>query len=460
MSVTDAEGLGQRGLGTTEALAQTLAIAPVASVAFASYLVASYAGAATPFAIALAFGGSIALGWVVAGFGRRFAGAGTVYEYLGRAGRPMLALTAAGAYFLVELIGASGVLSSSLLIQAFCQSELGFDPGWWTGGVLVMALVLFSIHHGVRGSARLALALTGLSAIPLVILGVSLLATSDHTLSVFDPGRGDVVQGLIYAVVLFLGFEAAACLGEESRNPHRTIPRAIIAGIAVSGIFYLVMFYALTIGFGPESVQERWGGDPLAVIALGDERVGRPLSALIQLGVIVDIIAFLIAVDNVTARGYYALARDGFLPRRLATVSRHGTPLGGTVVVAGAHIAILAAAAFVAGDRFRVFDASFSAPPIVVLTVYLVLCALGARLALREGRPRRVLVWFGLGATVPALGLYGSLNPFPEGPRLVGLGMAVAALAVATAWALYLRARRPDAVHRIAGHALDSLENR
>lgn len=448
------EDLGRRDLGTADAIGQTLAIAPIASVAFASYLVASYGGGATPLVILLAFVGALALGWVFAQFGRRYAGAGTVYEYLALGGTKALAVVAAGAYFIVNLIGAAGALVVGLVAQEFCKAHLGFDPGWWTFGLVALALVTILIYRDVRLSTRALLVLTGLASIPLLILAADILfsgGATGHTLSVFDPGNGDVAQALLYAVLLFLGFEAAACLGEETGRPHRSIPRAMIAGIALSGVFYLVMFYLLTIAFGPADAATTWGADPFAVIGLGDVLVGKPLSALIQLGLIVDLIALMIAVGNVVSRGVFTMARDRLLPRVFARTSRYGTPSVGIAMFALASLAVMAAAIFTPDNRFEPFEAVISATPIVTLIVYLAICVIGFRL-LPLSLPLRVVALI-VAAAVPVLGLYGSFDPFPEGPRLVGLFLALGSLALGAIWAAWLASARPELLSAAAGNA-------
>src|SRR5258708_37835800 len=64
------------------------------------------------------------------------------------------------------------------------------------------------------------------------------------------PKGGDLTVGIILAVLSFIGFEAAATLGEETNNPHRNIPRAVFGSMVVVGIFYVVMAYVATVAYG------------------------------------------------------------------------------------------------------------------------------------------------------------------------------------------------------------------
>ena len=226
---------------------------------------------------------------------------------------------------------------------------------------------------------------------------------------------------LPYAVVLFMGFEAVrACLGEESRDPLASIPRAIPLGIAACGIFYLVTIYATTIGIGTDVVGEKWGADPLAVVGLADEIVGKPLGALIHAAVLFDIVALAIAGMNLGSRGWLALGRDGLAPRALESVSRWGTPLAGTAVMIGANLALVGFG-IALDDPIGVFEASFTAGPLIVLGIYLAFCAIAAGMLRDQHAPLWHWLVLAVGITVPFLGIYGTLDPWPTGAREVGL---------------------------------------
>src|SRR4029450_196447 len=80
--------------------------------------------------------------------------------------------------------------------------------------------------------------------------------TGDLTLQTFNPPTNEVgtfegtFKGMVFAILAFIGFEAAAPLGEEARNPRRTIPRAVIGSALIVGLFYVFSSYAWVIGTG------------------------------------------------------------------------------------------------------------------------------------------------------------------------------------------------------------------
>lgn len=83
---------------------------------------------------------------------------------------------------------------------------------------------------------------------------------------------------MFLAVVLaftgFVGFEAAAALGEEATDPLRLIPRAILIAIGVGVVYYVFLAWVMAVGFGVNHI-DRWATNPAALDALASAR--RPL---------------------------------------------------------------------------------------------------------------------------------------------------------------------------------------
>jgi amino acid transporter len=451
--------LGRPVLTTADAVGQALVVGPIQGAGFLMFLVAGTAGAATPLVLLLAAVGALCLGWVVSLYGRRYAGAGAIYEYVARVLGPTLGVASAGAYFLggfVFTIGAAA--ATALLWQDFFARHLGVDPGFWPAGLAVIAAINLLVYSGIRPAVRIQLVLTALSAIPFVILVLAVVTSggdSGNTLSVFNPwnaGSGDLFDGLLFAVLLFAGFEMAGSLGEEARLPHQSIPRAILLTVALAAVFYVAVGYAGTIGFGPSNVATEWGGNPVALTVLADRYVGPPLGLLVELAVIVDLFAVALAGSNAFARGVFVLARDGLLPRVLASRSRYETPLGGIVVnTSFALVGLIIATPLVdKSDPIRVVGVTFT---LIVMLIYLLL-VWGF---VRFGRDRR-RAWhwpvLTAAAALPALAIYGTLTPFPTGTAGLGVGLTVAVLGIVAAWTLYLVRRRPETIDRAAAYAL------
>jgi amino acid transporter len=73
-----------------------------------------------------------------------------------------------------------------------------------------------------------------------------------------EPGHGwaAVGYGIVFAALSFAGFEGATTLGEETRNPRRSIPTAVIGTVITAALFYVFVSYAQVVGYGLDHVQE------------------------------------------------------------------------------------------------------------------------------------------------------------------------------------------------------------
>ncbi len=140
----------------------------------------------------------------------------------------------------------------------------------------------------------------------------------------------------------------------------------------------------------------------------------------------------------------------------VAATAEHGLPrralLADGVVSGAAGIALALVSFF--DEEFDVF-ALLAVPFALIALPVLLMLALGAARFIRE----RSTPWWGspvilVGAAVPALGIYGSFEPFPTGTELAGLVLAIAILVAVALWFAYLRLRSPEALDRAAAHAL------
>jgi amino acid transporter len=132
-------------------------------------------------------------------------------------------------------------------------------------------------------------------------------------------------------VLAFIGFEASAPLGEEAKDPRRTIPRAVILSCVLIGVFYLICYYGATVYFGPDKMADPKNGffafngnDPWDGLA---SKVWGPLAILVLLAILNSAFANSNAGANAATRVGFALGRVGILPRALAQVHpRFKTP--------------------------------------------------------------------------------------------------------------------------------------
>ena len=286
--------------------------------------------------------GVLAIGYAVAIFARRFSGAGAVYEYLTHGAHPAVGIFAAGIFFVGSLfLGGGGIyLGLGILGNSFWVEHISSSaPSWWLIALVFLAVTLVLNYIGVRIAIGAMLTMSAISFVPMLFLGIVMVAKGGdggNTLSVFNPGSTSTTtafNGVLLAILLFVGFEAAASIGEESRDPKRAIPRAVLGTVAASAAFFVFMAYAISIGLGRKAVESGAWLDPAVLDKLSTRYVGSWLGTIIDLVVILDAFGLALAICVTIGRGYFALGRDGLLPKVFAKTSRHDTPWVGNLMV-------------------------------------------------------------------------------------------------------------------------------
>jgi len=193
--------------------------------------------------------------------------------------------------------------------------------------VLCGAVVWFLVYRGIALSTRAGVIL-GLIEIGIFLVVALLLivnAGSRNSLSVFIPGEGGILpalQGMVFCLLAFVGFEAAAPLAEETRDPKRTIRQAVIWSALLIGLFYIFCYYAATVFFGPERMQAEFLGfnnfDPWGGMA--NEVLPGIGALLITFAILNSSVANANAGANASTRAIFSLGRSRILPEALAKI--------------------------------------------------------------------------------------------------------------------------------------------
>ncbi|GLY82869.1 APC family permease [Actinoallomurus iriomotensis] len=294
----------------------------------------------------------------------------------------------------------------------------GYLAGWGfvtgkTASCAAMALTLGSYAWPARAHAVAAGAVVALTAVDyagvrksawltrvIVAVVLAVLATivvAALTSAAADPARLDVgtdatAGGVLQAAGLlffaFAGYARIATLGEEVRDPGRTIPRAVPLALGITLVVYAAVAVAALTVLGPRGL-----GAATAPLADAVRAAGMPgLAPVVRAGAAVASAGSLLALILGVSRTTLAMARDRHLPHALSAVHRRfGIPHRATLVV-GAVVAVLAATTDVRG---AIGFSSFG-----VLAYYAIANASAATLTADEGRPPRAVPVAGLAGCV------------------------------------------------------------
>ncbi|MEU4694641.1 amino acid permease [Actinoplanes sp. NPDC023714] len=206
---------------------------------------------------------------------------------------------------------------------------------------IVLAITLLLVR-GVTESVRVNLAMVVIKLAVLIFFIVVAFANfSTGNFSPFAPAGVDGVTAAA-AIIFFayIGFDAVSTGSEEARNPAKDLPLAILGSLIICTIFY-VLTVAGAIGI---ATPEQLSGSDAPLAAALDEGAGMSwAAAILALGAVVAITSVVLVIFYGQTRIFFAMCRDGLLPRRLAKVNqRFGTPARLTVGL-GILISILAA---------------------------------------------------------------------------------------------------------------------
>jgi amino acid transporter len=202
------------------------------------------------------------------------------------------------------------------------------DVPWWIFSLIGLAIVVALSWRSIKASVQVDLALLCIEVLIFLILAVIAISKggSGNSLTVFTPsasptGFSGVGLGVVFGILSFIGFDAAATLGEETRNPRRSVPLAVGGALLFVGVFYVLVMYALTAGYGlnnPANLKA-FLSDPNPIVTLAHKDAPW-LEQLVDLCAITGIFSCLMAIHNTTTRVIFSMGRDRVLPALLGRV--------------------------------------------------------------------------------------------------------------------------------------------
>ncbi|MEU1321808.1 APC family permease [Streptomyces microflavus] len=293
-------------------------------------------------------------------------------------------------------------------------------PGQERAVAVAAVVVLTAVNYaGVQKSVLLTRVIVSVVLAVLAAVTVAALTSSGTDTAPLHVGPDADVGGVLQAAGLlffaFAGYARIATLGEEVRDPARTIPRAVPIALGITLAVYALVAVAALKVLGPAGLADAAAPLSDAVRAAGADR----LVPVVRVGAAVAALGSLLALILGVSRTTLAMARDRHLPHALAAVhARFGVPHRAEVTV-GAVVALLAATADVRG---AIGFSSFG-----VLAYYAIANASAWTLAPDEGRPNRLVPIAGLaGCAVLAFAL--PLGSVVSGTAVLLLGAGVYAL--------------------------------
>jgi APA family basic amino acid/polyamine antiporter len=248
---------------------------------------------------------------------------------------------------------------------------------------IVMAIT-WLLLRGVRESARANNIMVVIKLLVLglfVVVGAMHIDTSNYVPFAPNGWRG-IHQGAAIVFFAYIGFDAISTAAEETKNPQRNLPIGILGGLAICTVIYVIVG-AVATGMVP--YQQLKAADPLAkaLTMAGFTTV----SWIVSLGAVVSLTAVLLVFQYGQPRIFFAMGRDGLLPKWAAKVHHKSRVPHITTLVTG----IAVAAGALLADENEIYDLT----NIGTLSAFAIVCV--GVLVLRytdPGRPRPFKVPF------------------------------------------------------------------
>lgn len=389
MSAPDSSGLARNSVTLPEATFVSIAtMAPGVGAAFAVIGGAAFAGGALPASVVFAMLGCVCVAVAIGQLAKRITSAAGMSSYLAAAfhggagflsGWGTLLVYAAALPYLALLVGnmVGGAVDGAL--------GLGYT-GWWVIGALgCIGLALVMNYLGAQFGTRAGMLLGALEIIVMLVISVwMIVAAGDrNTLSVFwtehatvegFTGVSGILAGAVYAFLAFIGFDAAAPLAEEAKDPKRTIKWAVIGSVVLVGTFFVVTTYASAVYFGPGQYAgflAHGDGDPWMEITRTFWGVGWVI-------LLVTLLSSGLALANgagmAATRVAWALGRAGTLPKALTRLhSRFRSPVVAIAVIFTLATAVTLAVGLAFGPVTG-FMVTGTVLTVGVLPIYMAVC--------------------------------------------------------------------------------------
>jgi amino acid transporter len=322
-------------------------------------------GAATPGAY-LAVGLTLLVFSVgYAAMSSKVTNAGAFFAFVGKGLGPKAGVASAYASIIGYVTIQLAIYGFFGLVISLTAAGFGLSLPWWAWALIAWVVVTLLSLLSVDIGAKVLGVLLSVELLALIITAVAILVNggpepmdinaSFNPALVFAGGfAGTAGIALAFAFASFIGFEATAIYGEESKDPKRDVPRATYWAIGIIAALFAVVSFAMVVGMGSsqliDQVVERSSvlADPAAVLfSLAAEYVSPEIVTIMALLVVTSLFAGLLAFQNAAARYFFAMGRGGVMPSMLGETNKVGAPQNGallTSIIAGAVIVLFAAA--------------------------------------------------------------------------------------------------------------------
>jgi amino acid transporter len=340
-------------------------IAPAAGAVLTIQAIVLLVGPITPLAFLIAGVIVLMLGVSLTQLARHLPSAGGYYTYVTETLGPRWGFLTSWAYFLYDPIqGGMNLAFAGWIVNSVLGYYYGINVPWiWPLFVVIGGVGLGAMmYYGIAITAKVQVVLGGIEIIVLLALCASGFVhpgAGGTSLQVFNPSHivkgGNLFLAVVFSIFAYTGFEACVPLAEESRNPLKNIPRAIMVSIGISVLLYILFSWGIMAawGLGNSGALATSVENPVVKIA---SQLWGGVDILVILVYINSVAGAVLAGNNATTRVYFGMARNGAFPRAFRKVGGNTrTPTNAITLQIGLTLLIGLGASMIFGPEKQLF---------------------------------------------------------------------------------------------------------
>lgn len=316
---------------------------------------------ASNFALSIGAGAGIGtLGWILvvaallfvftSGYvvlSQHVVNAGAYSAFLGYGlGRSVGAATAFIAGIAYNLAAVAMFAASGFFAKSALDPVLGVEIGWYWYALVAILIVWAIGYFGVSIASRVttAICVAQFLLVGILIVAIMLQRSDSYSLAGLSPSamlNGNFAMTLVFCMLSFAAYEAAAVYGEECDTPAKSVRTATYLALALLVSLFFLATWSLIAAF--DDVESLAAADPGAMVTMAANQYVAPWAgALLAYVIVVSFLAAAVAFHNMAARYHFSLSRAGILPAAFSrTHRRTGTPANATHLQIGLSLLIV-----------------------------------------------------------------------------------------------------------------------
>jgi amino acid transporter len=296
---------------------------PAVSTFFNPQFSTPFSGFATPLVYLLCLIAMLITATGVMEMARALPSAGAFYTYVTRGFGPKAGFVTGGLIFVAyALLPPAEIGLIGGYLQNTFNDEFSTNIPWWIIGMVPAIAMTVLAFEGIISSLRTALILFSAEVIVVMVMAIIIVVQggdSGLNLHSFNPsssphGFGGLVTGGIFAALSFVGFEAAASLGEEVKEPRKRIPKGILYSVLFVGAIYVFCIWAESIGLGQAATNGLSGESPVPPWNALAATYASWMKWPIIIASVSSMFAVMLASNNGIVRILHKMGREGLLP--------------------------------------------------------------------------------------------------------------------------------------------------